>query len=161
MKHKNEHGVSLVELLAVLALVAMIATLILTTFFIATKYNLTETKKLKMQQEANYIITFILQKHREVEDCYSLKINDENLFFDYCDESKPDKLISNGYEYKLYHPLEPENPLVPQAERDAIEESERFYPKEDNLQMTLMLIDLSNDQLKVSIDTTFVRYKTE
>ena len=81
MKLKNEKGVTLVELLAVLVLVSMVASIILTTFINVNSYNVTEMKKLKMQQDANYIVTTLLQKHRTVNHSYTLKLEANKLVY--------------------------------------------------------------------------------
>jgi len=51
---KNESGVTLVELLAVLVLISIVTAIIWNTVFISMRHNTTETKKLRLQQEANY-----------------------------------------------------------------------------------------------------------
>lgn len=152
MKIKNEKGVTLVELLAVLVLVSMICTIILTSLFIATKYNITETKKLKMQQEANYIITKVLQEHRKDTDCYNLQVVDESgkpvakgskiIFSDCSDTSVPEAkvIIADSFIYSLS------------------ELGVKHDPKSANLKTTLTVIDPENSKLTVTVDTEFKRY---
>lgn len=152
MNIKNEKGVTLVELLAVLVLVSMVATIILTTFFIATKYNITETKKLKMQQEANYIITKVLQKHRTTDSCYNLNVVDESgnvvakgkkIIFSDCSEPSVigvEVVIADSFMYTL---TEPKNEI---------------HPKLGNFKTTVKIIDPKNSKLYVSVDTEFGRY---
>lgn len=144
MKVKNEKGVTLIELLAVLVLVTMVGTLIMTTFFIANRFNVTETKKMKMQQEANYIITAVLQKHRTVDECYNLNVNDtgKKIIFSICDEPGTEVIIAENFKYKL---SELEN---------------RVQPKVGDLSTTLTVSDPENENLSVSVNTIFQRYKT-
>ncbi|MEK5069477.1 PilW family protein [Sporosarcina sp. FSL K6-1508] len=144
MKVKNEKGVTLIELLAVLVLVTMVGTLIMTTFFIANRFNVTETKKMKMQQEANYIITAVLQKHRTVDECYNLNVSDtgEKIIFSICDEPGTEVIIAENFKYKL---SELEN---------------RVRPKDGDLSTTLTVSDPENENLSVSVNTIFQRYKT-
>jgi prepilin-type N-terminal cleavage/methylation domain-containing protein len=68
----NEKGVTLIELLAALALVSIIAVLAMTTFNIGVKYNVTETKKTTMQQESNLIVSTLMNVHR-TEKCYEIE----------------------------------------------------------------------------------------
>ena len=67
----NEKGITLVELLAALALVSIVAVLAMTTFNIGVKYNVTETTKTKMQQESNLIVSTLMNVHR-TEKCYKI-----------------------------------------------------------------------------------------
>ncbi len=142
MNMKNEKGVTLIELLAVLVLVSMVATIILTTFFIATKYNINETKKLKMQQEANFIITAILQKHRTTEECYNLDIIEggKKLVFIDCEEPDLEVVIGESFKYEL------------------TSASNEVYPKQADLKTTLTVSDSENPKLFVSVDTIFKRF---
>ena len=54
---KKQSGMTLVEVLVVLVLSSLVTLLIWTTVSISIKYNINETKKLRLQQEMNYIIT--------------------------------------------------------------------------------------------------------
>ena len=59
--HKHEKGMTLVQVLVTLVLVSLVGALIWTTVTISMNYNITETKKLRLQQEMNYIITKLQQ----------------------------------------------------------------------------------------------------
>ena len=143
---KNEKGVTLIELLAVLVLVSLIFTIIMTTFTISFKYNATETKKLKMQQEANYLVSFILQKHRTLE-AYELMISDDKLVFKECVTAEEsceglESVIGNDFNYSLTH-----NPGI-------------IRPKEEDFPTTIIVKDPKNNDLKVTVQTRFARYKS-
>jgi prepilin-type N-terminal cleavage/methylation domain-containing protein len=147
---KNEKGVTLIELLAVLVLVSLIVTIIMTTFTISFKYNATETKKLKMQQEANYLVAFILQKHRTL-NAYKLSINSDNkLVFKECNKNVEgtitcdglESIIGNDYNYSLSS-----NPGI-------------ILPKEADFPTTLVVKDPKTSELEVTIKTRFTRYKS-
>lgn len=69
---KNEKGITMVELLAALALVSMVSVLIMTTLGIGFKHSIAETNKTSTQQEANLIISKLLNNHRKGE-CYFIK----------------------------------------------------------------------------------------
>ncbi|MEK3934050.1 hypothetical protein MKY41_01915 [Sporosarcina sp. FSL W7-1349] len=139
---KNEDGITLVELLASLILVSMVVVLIWTTFFISARHNTSETTKMRLQQEANYILTAIQQQHRQKE-CYDLIVAVEELKIKDCD-SNEETTLSSGYIYKLY----PENPTD-------------IRPKEQDLELTLIIKDgKENSRLQVEVESTISRYKS-
>jgi len=139
---KNESGITLVELLATLSLLSIVVVLIWTTFFITTKHNVTETSKLRLQQEANYILTEIQQQHRHL-DCYELEIEENKIKLLNCEEpSALIKVISSGYKYGVYS-------------------SSQIYPKKEDLPFTLIISDPINNKQKVTVETTITRFKSD
>ncbi|WP_231877227.1 prepilin-type N-terminal cleavage/methylation domain-containing protein [Bhargavaea cecembensis] len=68
---KNEKGLTLTELLAVLVLASLVLTITMTAFGIGAKYQAAETEKVKLQQEMNLLITQLTHAHRSG-DCYEL-----------------------------------------------------------------------------------------
>ena len=97
---RNEKGVTLIELLAALILASVVAVIIMTTFSIGIKYNITESKKVRLQQEANLVIATITNKHR-AGDCYNLSVTDDKLFFQTCDGIVEGSVTNNLYEYRI------------------------------------------------------------
>lgn len=102
---KNEKGITLVELLATLTLISLVVGVIWTTVSIATKFNVSETSTLRLQQESNYIISELQQVHRH---CYTYKLtitNDEVKVTE-CMKDKIiplnnyNKIISNKFHYE-------------------------------------------------------------
>ena len=79
---------TLVEVLVVLVLSSLVILLIWTTVSISMKYNITETKKLRLQQEMNYIITKLQQEHR-IRDCYDVSIKVEEISIENCEGDTP------------------------------------------------------------------------
>ncbi|MGE6488274.1 type II secretion system protein [Paenisporosarcina sp. NPDC076898] len=71
---KNNQGITLVELIAALALVSMVAILIMTTLGIGFKHSIAEANKTSTQQEANLIVSKLLNTHR-TGDCYFIRDN--------------------------------------------------------------------------------------
>lgn len=69
---KNNRGITLVELIAALALVSMVAILIMTTLGIGFKHSIAEANKTSTQQEANLIVSKLMNQHRKG-DCYFIK----------------------------------------------------------------------------------------
>ncbi|MFC7364703.1 MULTISPECIES: prepilin-type N-terminal cleavage/methylation domain-containing protein [Bhargavaea] len=68
---KNEKGLTLTELLAVLVLASLVLTITMTAFGIGAKYQAAETEKVKLQQEMNLLITQLTHAHRSGA-CYEL-----------------------------------------------------------------------------------------
>ncbi|MCM3086596.1 type II secretion system GspH family protein [Bhargavaea ginsengi] len=68
---RNQRGMTLVELIAALALAGMLIVIIMTIFSIGTRYQSHETKQLDLQQEMNLLTVRLIENHR-IGDCYSL-----------------------------------------------------------------------------------------
>ena len=150
------------EVLAVLVLVSLVATLVWTTFSVAFRYNITETKKLKMQQNANYIVSAILQKHRTVNDCYKLNIiedGDKLVFSDCKMEPVVEEVLGKDFKYELID-IEILLDDVENEKGETIVLPVVVKPKTENLQTTLKVTDPNNDKLFVTVDTIFKRYKS-
>ena len=71
---KNSKGITLVELIAALALVSMVAVLIMTTLGIGFKHSIAEANKTSTQQEANLIVSKLMNEHRTGK-CYFIREN--------------------------------------------------------------------------------------
>lgn len=69
---KNNHGITLVELIAALALVSIVSVLIMTTLGIGIKQSIAESNKTLTQQQANLIVSKLLNEHR-MGACYYIK----------------------------------------------------------------------------------------
>lgn len=69
---KNNKGITLVELIAALTLVSLVAVLIMTTLGIGFKHSIAESNKTSTQQEANLIVSKLLNEHRKGA-CYFIK----------------------------------------------------------------------------------------
>jgi len=155
VKFNNEKGMSLVEVLVVLVLISLVATLIWTATSVAFRYNIVETKKMKMQQDANYIISSILQKHRTVNDCYELDIVEDGrkLVYSECnDELEQDVILGTVFKYELID--------VGKEPEESISLPIEIYPKIEDLQTILKVSDPENNKLFVSVNTIFKRYKS-
>lgn len=145
---KKERGMTLVEVLATLVLISLVTGLIWTTVSIATKFGVSETSELKLQQEANYIITELQRIHR---NCYTyeLIIKTDEIKIENCyDEDKAlpkyDGVISNTY---IYYP---------------VREPRKTYTTEGNLDIPdFEIIDPVNQIRSVKIPVSISRYKTE
>lgn len=146
---KNEAGMTLVEVLAALVLITLVTSIIWTTVSIATKFNVSETSTLRLQQEANYIISTLQQVHRNCET-YNLTISDKEVSVTECVKVDPtvgtefNGVISNKFEYKALKDNEEQTPLTKDLKL------EDFTVK-----------DPSNDKLNIVITTTIARYRID
>lgn len=150
---KNEQGMTLVEVLAVLVLVSLVTGVIWTTISIATKFNMSETSYLKLQQEANYIISELQQVHRHCET-YRLTINPNEVKVSECMKNAETPLegfngvISTGFHYK---PIIDNELIEPtKGEKDI-----------NNLTVSDVTNNLNREPREVVISTVLSRYITE
>lgn len=145
----NEKGVTLIELLAALALVSIIAVLAMTTFNIGVKYNVTETKKTTMQQESNLIVSTLMNVHR-TEKCYeientntlNIKVYDDDL----CTAPFSRQIEFNQNQFTYALTLETGTPV-------------QIRPQETNYSLTLIIKD-KNSALENSYQTQIYRLNT-
>nr|WP_246231512.1 prepilin-type N-terminal cleavage/methylation domain-containing protein [Sporosarcina jiandibaonis] len=154
VRTNNEKGITLVELLAVLVLVSLVSAIVITSFSIAHRHNVVETKKLKLQQEANYIISAVLQKHRdENTECYVLEVSADEHEIVFKDCNGKETILGDKFNYSLTH-----NAGIEENDSD---EEIRIDPKENDLITTLIVTDRDNPNLDVAVDTVFTRYKSK
>ena len=145
---KNEDGMTLVEVLATLVLLSLVTGIIWTTISIATKFSVSETTELQLQQEANYIISQLQQVHRH---CYTyeLTITESEIKVENCmkDEINPnreyDGIISDRFLYEP-RPTSTEEPT-----------------KADLYLSDFVVIDPVKKIRRVDVPTTISRYKTK
>lgn len=92
---RNERGLTLVELLAVLAIIGIIMTLLTSVFINGIKASDRGMTNQKLQQEANYIMETIRKEYLELKgDVIELEISPNTLKMN-------EKVISEGYEYEF------------------------------------------------------------
>jgi len=82
----NEKGITLVELVAALALVSVIAIAAWSTLTIGMKHGAAETSKTMLQQDANIINTKLSAEHRK-NDQYYLRLMGGNLEISTCNDN--------------------------------------------------------------------------
>lgn len=93
----NQKGITLVELLAALTLVALIAAGAWTVLSIGLKHSAVEINKTVMQQDANLIISKLTSTHQK-SDMYKIKFENEQLMFAACTISSPTLTTCKPYE---------------------------------------------------------------
>lgn len=118
----NERGMTLVEVLATLVLLSLVAGIIWSTISISTKLNVAETSTLRLQQESNYIIAELQKIHRKC-DSYTFNITKEFVEVSNCENENPQQyegIISSSFNYGPITSI----PVIP-AEKDLIIEDFR------------------------------------
>lgn len=151
MKKTNEDGVTLVELLAALVLMSIVGAIIWNTVFISMRYSTTETKKLRLQQEANYVITEIQRYHRQCNK-YNMTIHEDKISIKNCERDSsnlPDLVINNTFQYSS----------SPEFHEDIDDPDAQIEPKTSDLSFTLTIKDAEKTNLEVNIHTVISRYK--
>lgn len=147
MKKINEDGITLVELLGTLVLVSIVTAVIWNAAFISMRYTATETKKVHLQQEANYVIAQIQLYHRQC-DSYVLSVEISGITLEKCKSIRPlsDLIIKNKFRYEsspVFH-----------------EELIKSKTIGSSTEMELTVSDIEKNKLKVKIPTTITRYKS-
>lgn len=99
---RNQKGITLVELLAVLAIAGIITTLIISILASGSNASQRTTSKQQLQQEANYIVEVIRSEYLKKENpLIELRIegsgNNQKL-------KMGSKVISQDYKYKIVEP---------------------------------------------------------
>ncbi|UJF28160.1 PilW family protein [Planococcus sp. 107-1] len=85
---RNERGISLVEILAALALVGIIMALAVSVFVNGSKASVRSTANQRIQQEANYIVEVIRSEY--------LKNTSETIKLEIKTGGSPEILLMNG-----------------------------------------------------------------
>lgn len=134
----NERGVTLIELLATLAIIGVIMALITSVFINGSKASERNTSNQRLQQEANYIVEVIRKEYLKLEsDPVELKINngDKTLKVN-------DVLISEGFFYCY------ENVC-----------NDISFELKKNVNQNFLMTIKENDSLYFEIDTTFSKLR--
>lgn len=139
---KKQNGMTLIEVLATLVLTSLVIMLIWTTVTISMKYNLAETKKLRMQQEANYIITKIQDIHR-TKECYQITNTANEIVIEGCENEDFTLSLRSDYQFGSVF----------------AKGVEIVRPEEEDLSITLVLMDKENKTRYIEIETIITRYK--
>lgn len=155
---KQEDGITLVEVLAALVLLSLVTAIIWSTISIATKFNISETSTLRLQQEANYIIADLQQVHRHC-DSYRLTISRDEVKVDGCiDESGQskdsyNKIISDQFKYRFK-----DSEKSPYLDRP-------YHPAKENLELqdfaVIDPVQKHGKEKAVKVPTTISRYLTD
>lgn len=153
----NQNGVTLVELLAALVLVSVIATIAWTALSIGFKHTAAETSKTQLQQETNLVVTKLTNEHRR-NDYYYLKTSGTSLEIETCNDSATGtvcggfvRLTDNNYLYSGTIDG------IPFASWDP---ATKIDPKNKHVDLVLKVADPVKPTRSVEVKTTLTRILT-
>lgn len=154
----DEKGITLVELLAALILVSIIATIAWTTITIGMRHGTSETSKTIMQQDMNLMVSSLMSAHRSSEK-YSIKFENNYLLIDACDESGDCKLSEIAGEYDFSESRINNIEIDPSSTTPTIISD--LKPREKHTKIKLKITDINNDKNFLIVDTTLSRILSE
>ena len=153
----NQKGITIVELLAALVLVSIIAAIAWNALSIGFKHTAVETSKTQLQQEANLIVTKLINEHRR-NDHYYLKTSGTSLEIQTCNDS------AAGIVCGSFVQLTDSNYLysgtindIPFASWDPLTKIE---PKTKHVNLVLKVADSIKTTRSVEVKTTLTRILT-
>lgn len=154
----NEKGVTLVELLGAMMLVALIAGLAWTALLTGFKHTAVETTKTQLQQEANYTVSKISNEHRK-SDYYYLRYQNDKLEINTCKEAAPAAATCSGFK-KLT-----ENAYTYSGTINGIKFADWpattiIRPKKAHVNFIMKIADPANPKRAVEVKTTLTRILT-
>lgn len=153
----NQKGITLVELVAALALVSIIATIAWTALTIGMKHGAAETNKTIMQQEANLMISSLMAAHRGSEK-YSIIFEDDQLKINSCQKDGTCEMNNIGSKYDFTGTVI-NSVLVDTSIATPVIFAD-LTPEEKHTEITLKITDLSNSKRTLTINTTLSRLLT-
>lgn len=154
----NQKGVSLVELLAALALVSTIAVIAWTALTIGFKHTAVETGKTRLQQEANFIITKLANEHRK-NHSYSLIFEGNQLRIEKCSAAGACTIENVGSQYDYTGTVINGTP-IDSHDSTPIDQINGLEPKKKHTMVVLKIADLNNEKNTVTVNTTLTRIIT-
>lgn len=146
----DEKGITLVELLAALLLVSIIATAAWTALSIGMKHTTTETSKTEIQQDANSMISQLSAAHRQ-SDSYKIQFQNDQLLLQTCSETACgdfEPVLDKAYDFSgtVINGISAPN------------ESALIEPKKEH---TNIQLELTRNGRSLSIQTTLTRIRTD
>lgn len=152
----NQKGVTLVELIAALALVSVIAIAAWSTLTIGMKHGAAETSRTMLQQDANLLITKLSAEHRK-SDSYYLRFTGSNLEISTCSDDEGlnclpfTRLTDNSYQY---------SGSIDGTAFSAWDSTVLIEPKKQHLDFILKVADPIKTTRSVEFNTTITRILT-
>ena len=153
----NQKGISLVELIAGLALVSIIAIIAWTTITIGMRHGAAETNKTIMQQEMNLMVSSLMAAHRGNEK-YSIIFEGDHLKIDSCDSTGICSVRAIGSKYNFSGSIV--NGTTIDTSAGTPVSFVDLMPEKEHTKITLKITDLSNANRTLTIETTLSRLLT-
>ncbi|MBX0315084.1 prepilin-type N-terminal cleavage/methylation domain-containing protein [Planococcus glaciei] len=156
----NQKGVTLVELLAALVLVSIVATIAWTALSIGFKHTAAETSKTQLQQDANLIVTKLTNEHRR-NDHYYLKFVSGHLEINPCnvDDVNPTIINCEGFVRLTDANFEYSGTINTKPFTDLISPL-KIEPKSKHVELELKVADPVKPTRSVEVKTTLTRILT-
>lgn len=149
----GEKGITMIELLAALILVSVIAGVAWTAMSIGFKHSVVETSKTQIQQDANLITAKLSAVHRK-SDSYWLTFENKQLVVKTCFDDKGcgpyERVIDKTFDFK-------ETTINGEVYEGAAFAEIEILPKE---QHTAFNLRLTSGKTTISIDTVLTRIIT-
>ncbi|WKA56242.1 prepilin-type N-terminal cleavage/methylation domain-containing protein [Planococcus shixiaomingii] len=154
----NQKGITLIELLASLALVSIIAAIAWTALTTGFKHTAAETSKTQLQQEANLVITRITNEHRK-NDHYYLQMYAGKLEIKTCKDVPPSSVTCGGF-VKLTDGNYSYSGSINGIDFSSWDKTVKIDPKKTNVNFILKVADPAKPTRSVEIHTTLTRILT-
>ncbi|WP_235524970.1 prepilin-type N-terminal cleavage/methylation domain-containing protein [Planococcus glaciei] len=154
----NQKGVTLVELLAALALVSIVAAIAWTVLGIGFKHTAVETGKTKMQQDANIIISTLTNEHRR-NSTYSLIFENDKLKIETCTApgTCSNQTLEQNYDFSG---TTINGTVIDSHDSTPVDQILNLEPKKNHTYLTLKLTDLNNSNKTITVETALTRILT-
>ena len=155
----NQRGITLVELVAALALVSIIAVAAWTTLTIGMKHGAAETSKTMLQQDANLVISKLSAAHR-MNDYYYLQFVGGNLEIKTCNDKDDgtiecdtvfSRITDNSYQY---------SGSINGTDFTAWNSTTLIEPKKQHVNFILKVADPVKTARAVNVNTSLTRIIT-
>lgn len=150
MRRLDEKGISLIEVMAALILVSIIAGAAWTALSIGMKYTTVETSKTEIQQDANIIIAKLSAVHRQSEK-YLIKIESEQMMI-----STLDGAVWKDFEVLLDKKYDFTGTII--DGNDSLTIPMEIEPKKEHTEIDLKL---NKNGRSLDIQTTLTRIRTD
>lgn len=155
--HRNERGLTLVEVLLTLALLSVVSLLIWGVFFQGAKFSTKAVSKNQMQQEANAISTYLTRVH-QTSDNYSIEIKDEQLVIIFTKDG--DSLTQTFHTNHLTYNINAKKKKANENEI-SVNSAEKINPNEYDIRIIVTISDKNDANNNISIETVLSRLKNE
>lgn len=155
----NQRGITLVELVAALALVTIVATAAWTTLTIGMKHGAAETSKTMLQQDANLIISKLSAAHR-MHDYYYLQFVGGNLEIKTCNDNEATGVIDCSAFTRLSDSKYLYSGSIEGTDFAAWNSLTKLEPKKHHVNFILNVADPVNTARAVNVKTTLTRIIT-
>lgn len=155
----NQRGITLVELVAALALISIIAVTAWTTLTIGMKHGAAETSKTMLQQDANLVISKLSAAHR-MNDYYYLQFVGGNLEIKTCNDNPVTGVVDCGTFNRLSESTYHYSGSINGTDFAAWNSTTLIEPKKQHVNFILNVADPVKTARAVNVNTSLTRIIT-